>query len=62
MKYSDKDLADWADIASARVLFGDCMEKMKEIPSCSVDAVVCDPPYGLSPDGVARTWSKRGAR
>lgn len=57
MKYSDKELADWADIASARVLFGDCMEKMKEIPSCSVDAVVCDPPYGLSPDGIARTWA-----
>ena len=57
MKYSDQELADWADIASARVLFGDCMEKMKEIPSCSVDAVVCDPPYGLSPDGIARTWA-----
>ena len=57
MKYSDKELADWADIASARVLFGDCMEKMKEIPDCSIDAVVCDPPYGLSPDSVARTWA-----
>lgn len=57
MSYSDRELADWADIASARVLFGDCMEKMKEIPDCSVDAVVCDPPYGLSPDGIARTWS-----
>ncbi len=57
MKYSDKELADWADIASARVLFGDCMEKMKEIPDCSIDAIVCDPPYGLSPDGIARTWA-----
>ena len=57
MSYSDQQLANWADIASARVLFGDCMEKMKEIPSCSIDAIVCDPPYGLSPDGVARTWS-----
>ena len=57
MSFTDKELADWADIASARVLFGDCMEKMREIPSCSIDAVVCDPPYGLSPDGVARTWS-----
>ena len=57
MSYSDQELADWADIASARVLFGDCMEKMKEIPDCSVDAVVCDPPYGLSPDGIARTWA-----
>ena len=57
MSYSDRELADWADIASARVLFGDCMEEMKEIPDCSIDAIVCDPPYGLSPDGIARTWS-----
>ena len=57
MKYSDQDLADWADIASARVLFGDCMEKMKELDDCSIDAIVCDPPYGLSPDSVARTWA-----
>ncbi|QDP45849.1 MAG: putative modification methylase [Prokaryotic dsDNA virus sp.] len=57
MKYSDQELADWADIASARVLFGDCMEKMKELDDCSIDAIVCDPPYGMSPDGVARTWA-----
>ena len=57
MKYSDQELADWADIASARVLFGDCMEKMKELDDCSIDAIVCDPPYGLSPDSVARTWA-----
>lgn len=57
MRYSDQELADWADIASARVLFGDCMEKMKELDDCSIDAIVCDPPYGLSPDGIARTWS-----
>lgn len=25
---------------------GDCLERMKEIPSGSVDAVICDPPYG----------------
>ena len=57
MKYSDQELADWADIASARVLFGDCMEKIKELDDCSIDAIVCDPPYGMSPDGVARTWA-----
>jgi len=27
---------------------GDCLEKMKDIPDCSVDAVITDPPYGLS--------------
>lgn len=27
---------------------GDCLEVMKGLPEASVDAVVCDPPYGLS--------------
>ena len=27
---------------------GDCLERMKEIPSGSVDAVICDPPYGTT--------------
>ena len=31
---------------------GDCLERMKEIPSDSVDAVICDPPYGT----VACAW------
>lgn len=25
---------------------GDCLEKMKELPDHSIDAVMCDPPYG----------------
>lgn len=31
-----------------KLLQGDCLERMKEIPDGSVDAVVTDPPYGLS--------------
>ena len=27
---------------------GDCLEVMRTLPDASVDAVVCDPPYGLS--------------
>ncbi len=41
---------------SARLIRGDCVEVMREMPDESVDAIVCDPPYGLSPDGKARTW------
>lgn len=26
----------------------DCLEKMKEIPDGSIDAVICDPPYGTT--------------
>lgn len=27
---------------------GDCLERMKEIPDGSVDAIICDPPYGTT--------------
>ena len=30
-----------------QLMFGDCLERMKEIPDGSVDAIICDPPYGL---------------
>jgi len=42
------------------VLTGDCVESMRAMPDCSIDAVVTDPPYGLSkePDiaEVLRHW------
>lgn len=28
------------------LMFGDCLERMKEIPDGSVDMVLCDLPYG----------------
>ena len=31
-----------------RLLHGDCLEVLRTLPDCSVDAVVTDPPYGLS--------------
>lgn len=33
---------------------GDCLEVLKTMPDDSVDAVVCDPPYGLS--FMGRKW------
>lgn len=32
----------------ARLLAGDCLERLKELPDCSVDSVVTDPPYHLT--------------
>jgi site-specific DNA-methyltransferase (adenine-specific) len=32
---------------SVRVLEGDCLDHLEALPENSVDAVVCDPPYGL---------------
>ena len=30
------------------LMLGDCLERMKEIPSGSVDMVLADPPYGTT--------------
>ena len=30
------------------LLFGDCLERMKEIPDGSIDLVLTDPPYGTT--------------
>ena len=39
---------------------GDCLDQLKGIPDDSIDAVVTDPPYGLSPPPdiavVLRAW------
>ncbi|MCA9693214.1 MAG: DNA modification methylase, partial [Myxococcales bacterium] len=34
----------------------DCMAVLRSLDPDSIDAVVTDPPYGLSPDKIARTW------
>lgn len=31
-----------------QLIHGDCLEEMKKIPDGSVDAVICDPPYGTT--------------
>lgn len=34
----------------------DCKELMRELPECSIDAIVCDPPYGL--EFMGKEWDK----
>jgi site-specific DNA-methyltransferase (adenine-specific) len=41
---------------TATLYRGDCLDVLASMEPESVDAIVCDPPYGLSPDGKARTW------
>ena len=43
-------------MSGATLYRGDCLEVLASMEPDSVDAIVCDPPYGLSPDGKARTW------
>ena len=37
-----------------KLLQGDCLEQMKTLPDNSVDAIVTDPPYGIS--FMAKKW------
>ena len=30
------------------IIYGDCLEKMKDVPEGSVDAIITDPPYGTT--------------
>lgn len=43
-----------------RVACGDCREVLRGLPECSVDAVVCDPPYGI--DFQHAAWDGRDLR
>jgi len=38
------------------IVHGDCIEAMREMDEASVDAVVCDPPYGL--EFMGKEWDK----
>lgn len=38
-----------------QLIHGDCLTEMKNIPDGSVDAVVCDPPYGIDFQSARRT-------
>ena len=35
-------------MSGAKLMLGDCLEKMRAIPDGSVDAIICDPPYGTT--------------
>jgi hypothetical protein len=43
------------------LLHGDCLDRLKELPDCSVDACVTDPPYGLSFMGKKWDYDVPGA-
>jgi DNA modification methylase len=44
------------DMIKSRVILGDCIEKMRALEPNSIDAVVCDPPYGL--EFMGKEWDK----
>ena len=40
-----------------KVIQGDCLDIMRQIPDKSVDLVITDPPYGLN---YQSNWGKKG--
>lgn len=48
--------APYLDDGDVRLYVGDCIEVMREMDADSVDAVVCDPPYGL--EFMGKEWDK----
>ena len=47
----DKDLK----LDDCQLMFGDCLERMKEIPDGSIDCIITDPPYELDNHGGGNT-------
>jgi DNA modification methylase len=45
---------------SVTMYHGDCIEVLATLPAASVDAVVCDPPYGL--EFMGKEWDSFNAR
>ena len=54
--------AEWiSDCGKARLIHGDCLERLRELPDCSVDSVVTDPPAGIG--FMGKDWDKdKGGR
>jgi len=50
MSVIDNSVANNSDYKDGNswLMLGDCLERMKEIPDGSVDAIICDPPYGTT--------------
>jgi len=46
----------WPSDFVDKIICGDCVEAMKEIPENSIDAIVTDPPYGLA--FMGEDWDK----
>ena len=47
-------------VSEPQLLFGDCLDRLKELPDDSVDAIVTDPPYGL--EFMAKEWDSFGTK
>jgi site-specific DNA-methyltransferase (adenine-specific) len=53
-EWTGETTTPYIDADGVRLFFGDCIEVMAEMDEGSVDAVVCDPPYGL--EFMGKEW------
>jgi DNA modification methylase len=52
------ELPEPVELGPVRLYLSDCVEAMEAMEACSVDAIVCDPPYGL--EFMGREWDTLG--
>jgi len=51
-----REMRTWPEDFINKIICGDCLEVMKEMPDKSIDAIVTDPPYGL--EFMGKDWDK----
>lgn len=51
-------MSDPVKIGTATLYHGDCIEVMRQMPDCSIDSVVTDPPYELG--FMGKSWDASG--
>lgn len=51
------DAVTW-QVLDSQIIEADCLEAMREMPACCVDAVVTDPPYGIG--FMGHEWDQPG--
>ena len=44
----------WEHLRDYKIIEGDCIQKMREMPDCSIDAIVTEPPYGIG--FMGKSW------
>jgi site-specific DNA-methyltransferase (adenine-specific) len=47
-------------VSKPQLILGDCLDRLKELPDNSVDAIITDPPYGL--EFMGKEWDSFGTK
>ena len=61
MLTSERDMDGEVTQVDVKLILGDCLEVLKDLPAGSVDAVVTDPPYGIGLSNNDRDGHRRAS-